>query len=822
MRHAFLTRERASARQPIPLPLALSIALAMPTPAMATEARFDRRALEQLGLDPGLADVFAKSARFAAGPQFVEVTVNGAARGKATILIDDAGDARLTPLAMEALRLRTTAALADDAAQAGAAVTDLWPGAIVKLFPGKQRIELVLPADALVVAATPLQYSRGGTAAVLNYTVSANSFVVGGRERNTFSAYTEMGFNTHDWVVRGTHSLSQREGRTRSRFGTAYAQRSLDDQALLLQVGQLGMANPLFAGASLLGMQLLPETALATGSTVVGPVVEGVALSEAQVEIRQGDRLLYTALLPAGPFALSGFPVRDSGSDLHVTLYEASGERSFTVPAIANDRRGPSVPGPTFTVGRRYEPGRSGQSSNDSSPVLAGSASAALAGGRGIVTTAGLVSDQYFGLGFSVGADAGPLHVSGGSVLSHQHSTGQLGFRNELRLGASGEHVSWRLGVDHRSADYRDFLETSWRDEASLQCGARWQAVAGVGVRARWLGSFNASYLPSHSCEKRHDERFNVNWSRRVGRGTVNASLQSVLSNNRAQVRSDRRFYLTYTVPLQAGGISASAERSAWTRSVRVDADHRFSPSVSARAAVAQSDNGGAPSLSAGVNLRPRNVSVSASATRSDNARSVNAQLSGGIAAGRDGVAFSASRVQDTFAFVRVDGGPGVRLTSAGSESWTDRRGLALVPGVSAYRDTRVQVDGRSLPRSADVSQGVQTLQLKRGAVGAATFRLRHARRVMAHVTFSDGAQLPSGASVYGDGAFVGVVLPQGRVYLPDYNADQIVEVRLSQGERCVLQMEELETTREDSFLENGRAVCVVTAATSTDDGAQR
>src|SRR5260364_253462 len=68
-----------------------------------------------------------------------------------------------------------------------------------------------------------------------------------------------------------------------------------------LQVGQINTASSIFPGTAITGMQIVPEYALDAQNT--GAVVEGVASSPARVEVRQSGALIYSTLVPAGPFS---------------------------------------------------------------------------------------------------------------------------------------------------------------------------------------------------------------------------------------------------------------------------------------------------------------------------------------------------------------------------------------------------------------------------------------------------------------------------------------------------------------------------------------
>jgi len=80
-------------------------------------------------------------------------------------------------------------------------------------------------------------------------------------------------------------------------------------------------------------MQWMPESAL-QNSDKNNVMVEGIAQSQARVEVRQSGALIYSTAVPGGPFALTDLPLLSGVSDLEVSVTEANGaQRRFTVPA---------------------------------------------------------------------------------------------------------------------------------------------------------------------------------------------------------------------------------------------------------------------------------------------------------------------------------------------------------------------------------------------------------------------------------------------------------------------------------------------------------
>ncbi|TYF62491.1 hypothetical protein DJ537_26010, partial [Enterobacter hormaechei] len=67
------------------------------------------------------------------------------------------------------------------------------------------------------------------------------------------------------------------------------------------QVGEINASSYVLSGAPIVGVQLMPTRALQGSGS--GVSVAGMAHNaQARVEVRQSGRLIYSTLVPAGPF----------------------------------------------------------------------------------------------------------------------------------------------------------------------------------------------------------------------------------------------------------------------------------------------------------------------------------------------------------------------------------------------------------------------------------------------------------------------------------------------------------------------------------------
>ena len=147
--------------------------------------------------------------------------------------------------------------------------------------------------------------------------------------------------------------------------------------------------------------------------------------------------------------------------------------------------------------------------------------------------------------------------------------------------------------------------------------------------------------------------------------------------------------------------------------------------------------------------------------------------------------------MRDTFAVVAVGDMGGIKLSTPSGPVWTDWQGQAVVPQVSAYGRSPVEVQTRSLPRNADINNGLTMISAGRGAVDRVDFAVTLTRRVLLTARTEQGVLLPRGASVStASGEFVTLVQDSGQVFLPNVLEPSGLWVSAPGLARCRLQFE--------------------------------
>lgn len=798
------------------------------SPAPAASTAFDTDILRQRGLDPQIADYFRETPRFRPGRGTVDAYLNDIRRGRINARFSEQGELCFDKPFLDAVGLVLPGA--DFILPGGAAgepcydYARAFPGTTVVLRPGQEEVRLLAPTTALRLARTDYSgYSRGGTALLYNYDLMGmRNESQGFSSSNFMFLNSEAGLNSGDWILR-SRSYAQRQGQTgfRNRHLYAYGQRTWPGMGATLQGGQINIANSLLTGAPLTGLQLFPDTALSRQDRNI-VMVEGIAQSQARVEVRQAGALIYSTVVPPGPFVLTDLPLLNHSSDLNVSVIEADGApRHFVVPAASiNAGSLDQRPGYAFALGRSRS-----LDGDDAREPWVGSVSGSRALGR--QTNLGLAA--LLAPGYRAGSWGMDTRLGQRNSLKLQQRLsqatqggGRRGTQIEVSgiVGSLGENLNLSFSSAYQTIGYRALEDFTQRIDGS-QVAARYrrQHSLSLGWLERSLGGFTLGYSQASLQNGERSRRLNLSWGKSFAFASVSLSAERDLGHRRRDgygygetEGSASAYYLSVSIPL--------GKRSVRSYARKANGYTRFGASYNEQRSEALNY-----SLSAERDTRERNNTVSAQVAAipkyaqlnlgfSDTAnevRSYYAGASGGLVAHADGVTLSPYAVQDTFGIVSAAGMPGVKVATPQGSVWTDPWGRAVVSQLSAYSSSRVEVDTRTLPRNIDINNGFRLVDAGRGSVNWIDFDLTQVRRLLLNAHDSDGKALPAGAYVLdGQQQYVGTVLEQGLVFLGDGLEKEALTVALPDGQQCVLRYELPDETDPDKLFERADALCVL------------
>lgn len=801
-----------------------------PTQAQPQSLDFDSDTLKQRGIDPRLAVYFREAPRFPGGTHRVTLIVNGRGRGQFDVPFHDDGTPCFDPALLDRARLvipeknlAATKMKANDST-----CVDLlaaWPQTRMDLRPGKNEIELIVPTDALrEPEQKDIEYATGGMAALANYDILATNSRFGGRPNNSLSAITELGFNAHDWIVRSRQSFNVENGRTQTQQLLTYAQHTFTRQSTVLQLGQVDLNNPLFVSGPFEGIQILPEAALLSPAGG-GIAVEGIAHTQARVEVRQNGALIYNTLVPPGPFSLRDVSLLNGSSPLEVTVIEGDGsQQRFTVSAADLLRPSLAPVGFSFAAGRLRSFGLVDR--NQQPWLMSAARGWSLGPQTRVIGGAMAANNNYQSLGYGVDTSA----ASSTWILSYRQALSQTtqqhasGVQTTLSLGASLPYgLTATTSALTSTRGYRDLTDTMWTnargaDPAStIETDSLDRTNRQYSASLTWnhpdVGGFNLNYSRYSLHDGAYGQRTILTWSKTFDRANLSVSGEwnsGVRTASYGQ-RDGNAIYATLSFPLGRDNVRLTANQRDGQQQFGANYYGQVNDQLNYNAAVQRNQAQGTTDFSAGANLLPRYAQTSMTYSRYGSGGSLyTGGIRGGIVASSQGIALSPYPVQDTFGIVSLDDPQaGVKISTPAGPVWTDAWGHAAVSQLSAYQSSQVDLIAKTLPRDADVNNSIKTVEAGRGSVQQLHFGVVRTRRVLLHVTTENDQPLTKGNTVVnGADQFVTAVGNDGEVFLSGVPHDSTLKSIDHDDQPCRLIFTLPAKPADDSYFERVEAQC--------------
>ncbi|MGV2287769.1 fimbria/pilus outer membrane usher protein [Trinickia sp. YCB016] len=647
----------------------------------------------------------------------------------------------------------------------------------------------------------PSEWQNGINAALFDYRVSGAKNYAGGEAGGGLDWYASLrsGVNVGPWRFRSTAMLNHAADSTRLQVQNIYASRALASIKGEVTIGDAITQNDMFDSMAFRGIQLQSDESMEPDSLRgYAPVIRGIALTHAKVELRQNGFLIYSTYVPPGPFSIDDLYETTSNADIQVTVIESDGSRrSFiqpycNIPALLREKAWRYG----VTAGVLRIPGAL------KSPTFV---QATLAHGLkhdltlyGGLTVAPIYQSVVLGV-------AKNMRYVGAFSLDVTYA------RSQLQDGRAEHGQSLRimydksldaLGTQFRVAGYRystrgfhtlpDLVQPVSLDPFALTtANARDRIESNI---SQSLGSVGSVYLQfteqgywNHAGRDRVLQLGYTGSYKRIP-FSLNVSL-----NHGADGSSSRQIALSVSLPLGKAEetsqfVTASLmsdndglhEGAAYSGSLL--ADQRLSYSL-------QTDHSpaGGVSGSANVNYRAGFGEFAATQTQARDRGQTSVEAAGGMVVHRHGVTFS-QPLGETAALVAAPGADDVGV-EANPGVHTDGAGYTVVPNLTPYRRNRITLRTADLGRQVEVQTATRIVTPKRGAIVLAPFKVSVGRMIL-DIKDDNGKPPPFGARVIDeDGQEVGMVGPDGQSFITGAGDHGTLRVRWSKraGDECKL-----------------------------------
>lgn len=600
----------------------------------------------------------------------------------------------------------------------------------------------------------PQRWDYGINAAFLNYQVSAQQGDSRYSGRNdSQDLLLSGGVNLGAWRLR-THQSAQQSsngGRSWTRAYT-YAQRDVPGLHANLTLGEAYSGGDVFKSVPLKGAMLKSDSGMLPDvMQSYSPIVRGVALSRARLEIRQSGYPIYATYVSAGPFEIDDLNTGGGSGELEIIITEADGQvRRFTQPYAS---LGNLLRENTWKYSAAL--GRYNAADHIADPLLW---QGTLATGLGWGTTVygGLqASEHYQATNLGAAKDLGAIGALALDVTRSQADIDVQGVDSvqgmsyAIKYGKTFDsRTSLRFaGYRYSTEGYRDFdeavrqrsLDSSFRGSRRSRLEA--SVYQGIGQQSALTLTLSQEDFWRSDYQLRQFQ-FNFNTRHRG----VNYSLYAGQSLRNRQQTSDRQVGLSVSFPLDIGhttSVRLDTQKTASSLSQRASLtgsldQHR----LGYRVGVVNEDNRQqAAELSMSYQMPTGNFG--AGLNYGNTYRNLSVNGAGAIVVHGDGVEFG-PYLGETAALVEVPGVKDVGIVNAPGVR-TNARGYALVPYLRPYRVNQIELDTDQLGPDIELENGTTQVVPRRGALVKRSFAARSVQRLVITATYQ-GAPLPFGA----------------------------------------------------------------------------
>ena len=653
----------------------------------------------------------------------------------------------------------------------------------------------------------PSRWDNGVPGVLMDYNLTAQSV----NQKNTssrthLSGNGTFGANAGAWRLRadwqGRVESKDVSRAQRLEWSRIYAYRALPSIQAQLTVGENYLYSDLFDSFRFTGAALnSDDRQLPPNLRGYAPEVVGVAKTNAKVIISQQGRVLYEALVAAGPFRIQDLNDAVTGT-LDVRVEEQDGSvTSFAVESA-------SIPYLTRPGTVRYK-------------LATGRPSSLHTGGQGDV----------FGTGeFSWGISNG-WSLFGGGLTDNKYKALSLGAgRDLLNFGAMSFDItranaalqgktlsgnSYRLSYSKNFDQYDSqvtfagyrFSEKNYLNMSEYLNARQFGGPVG-GSKSLYVATFNKQFRDAgltsyvnYSNQAYWDRPSSERWSLSLARyfnvgSTKNISMSLNLYRNQERNQhsgisnNSNGMYLSLSLPLgRSGTLTTSANNSQNKNSYSA----RFSDRLDERNSyqLAASNN----SVSGYLSHIGDQADITASAALQDsNHTTFGLSARGGATFTAQGAAgHRTGGTGGTRLMIDTKGVPDVPIRGYGSPTRSNIFGKAVISDVSSFLRTSASVDLENLPANIEATESVTQLTLTEGAIGYRTLDVLTGHKAMAVLSVSDGSVPPFGATVKNkQQQGTGIVNDGGSVYLSGIQPGEKMIVSWGGTARCTLQMPEV------------------------------
>ncbi|ECD5988973.1 outer membrane usher protein PefC [Salmonella enterica subsp. enterica serovar Muenchen] len=629
------------------------------------------------------------------------------------------------------------------------------PSAKVDFDVSTQSLALSIPQQGLVKMPENVEWDYGTDAFRVNYNANANT----GRHNTSAFGSADLKANVGRWVVSSSATASTGDsGDNEATINMFTATRAIRSLSADLAVGKTSTGDNLLGSTGTYGVSLSRNNSMKPGNLGYTPVFSGIADGPSRVTLTQNGRMLYSEMVPAGPFSVTDVPLYTSG-DVTMTVTGDDGREQKQVFPL-------SVMSGQLSPGEHEFSVAAGMPDDDSD--LEGGVFAASYGYGldGLTLRAGGVFNRdwqgasagtVLGLGYlgAVSAD-GAYATAKYRDGSRSGNKVQLAWNKQLELTGTGLRVSW----SRQSAEYEDMssfdptelwgqenhgrrIKNEWNAGISQPVGGLFSLSVSGWQRSYYPASTTGSYR--YAGDNGRDTGITGSLSTQI----MGVSLNLGWSGSRnTQGENNWSASASVSVPFTLFDRKYSSSTSVSTGK---DGGTGFSTGVSGSLndRFSYGFGGGRDSGGGGTGYLNASYSGDRAYLSGTMNHSTGSGTSGSVSASGSVLAVPAARdvmfsrnSSDTVAVVNVKDTPGVKVTSGDGQTNGDGN---LVVSLNSYDWNTVTIDAGTLPLNTELATTSMKVVPTDRAVVWMPFDALKVHRYLLQVKQRNGEFVPGG-----------------------------------------------------------------------------
>ncbi|MDS0788604.1 fimbria/pilus outer membrane usher protein [Proteus vulgaris] len=585
----------------------------------------------------------------------------------------------------------------------------------------------------------------------------------------------QTGLNLGAWRIRSQNNFDWNKNRYLSKLLSIYTYRQINSFPALFYGGKFSPTTRILPTDKIIGFQLISNNLISSNSLYANkPIIEGIADTEAQVVIKQGDKVIYETTVPPGPFIINSLPVLGSEKFI-LEVKEADGRIKISTHYFT------SLPNQLNKGSYQYNLISGTLPNNrhkENSIFLLSEFSYGLS--QRITSYSAIKKrDNYINYLSGLSLDLGIL---GGLAtdLSYDKNKNKLKyqFRYQKSMIKTQTYFTSEMSFYHYldnfqkkdsvKRNYSFSLSKNFSDLGYLSFQYHEKIYKTTSKNFELGTSFSSSinkinYNIKYNFKKDRsifDHSFSLNLHMPLG----NNSTHLHWFNNQTNYQNDKKYYINTT---NIGGTLLN-----YNLGYSLNYQHSYDEKRKSNR------------FSTNVRYQNNYQSYTFNANKMEDSYNYNVSINGGIVLHSNGITFT-PRLGRTFALINTQGISGIK-TSLSSKMETDIFGNLILNNITPYRINSIKLDVATLPQQAETEIYSKNIIPTLGAVSKITFPIKIGYRII----FKSTTPLPFASIVTvldseGNITSHGLVSENNVIFLSGVTESGLVKVKWEEEKQC-------------------------------------